>query len=239
VKKRFISKSWSKWCGSSAIALITGLGATFLAMTPSADLPPPPEDGHRALRDNPVETSPDPEPTTAFTGYPDAPAFSIVSRQDDLSHYPCANCHANMPANTERRKLNAPHPAALDHGDGRMWCFDCHNEEERNKLATASGERVGFDYGDQVCSQCHYAVHRDWTFGVHGKRKARWQGERTSYSCAHCHNPHDPAVRPREPEQPPGVRAGLEPMPDKHVEHPRIYPWQPAHEEDDDDRNSE
>ncbi|MFN2328557.1 MAG: hypothetical protein ABR612_06545 [Chromatocurvus sp.] len=219
----------------SAIALLAGLGATLLALAPAADLPPVSEEGHRPLRENPAGPEPDPTPPAGFTGYPDAPDFDLVSRREALSHYPCAECHAHMPANPERRKLFSPHPGVLDHGDGRFWCLDCHDAENRNELTTLAGGAVDFDRADQVCSQCHAGVHRDWTFGAHGKRVARWQGERSAYSCAHCHNPHDPRVRPRAPEGPPGVRAGLEPMPDKGRKHPRVYPWQPVDEESEHD----
>jgi ribosomal protein L37E len=129
-----------------------------------------------------------------------------------------------MPANPVRRKLFSPHPGVLDHGDGRFWCLDCHDADNRNELHTPAGEKVSFNQTDQVCSSCHYQVHRDWTFGAHGKRVANWQGERTVYSCAHCHNPHQPRVRPRSPEGPPPVRAGLAPMP-ANEGHPRVYPW--------------
>ena len=232
-------KSLPRWRSIPIAALFVGFGVALLALAPAAELPPPPDEGHRVLRDNPQGPAPDSEPAKAFTGYPDAPEFSVVSRRDALSHYPCADCHAQMPANSKRRELYSPHPGVLDHGDGRFWCLDCHDDENRNELATADGQAVGFDDADQVCSQCHYAVHRDWTFGVHGKRVKQWQGERTSYSCAHCHNPHDPGVRPRAPEDPPAVRAGLEPMPDKGEKHPQVYPWQPAVEEPENEQDTD
>lgn len=215
----------------SAIALAVGLGVALLAIALAADLPPAPEVGHQPLRDHPPGPVPDPQPPAGFTGYPDAPEVAVLSRQDVLKHYPCADCHAHMPSNTERRALSAPHPGALNHGDGRFWCLDCHDTGSRNELSLLSGDTVGFDQADEVCAQCHGATHRDWTFGAHGKRVENWQGERGIYSCAHCHNPHDPAVRPRAPEGPPGIRAGLERMPDKGRKHPRVYPWQPAEEE--------
>ena len=43
----------------------------------------------------------------------------------------------------------------------------------------------------------------------HGKRAGSWQGQRQVYDCIHCHNPHQPALLPREPMAPPPVRAGL------------------------------
>lgn len=214
---------------SRSQALCRGAGAAVafaLALAAGAELPPP-EDGHRPLRDNPAGEAPAPEPPAAFTGYRDAPDFSVLPRTEQLAHYPCAACHEQMPANATRRRLYAPHPAALDHGDGRFWCLDCHHAEKRNKLATAAGETVSFDRADRVCGGCHGAVHRDWVFGVHGKRAASWRGERTYYGCAHCHNPHDPALRPRAPEPPPRVRVGLEPMPDhEDAGHGLDLPWQ-------------
>lgn len=221
------------------LALLAGLGTALFTLAQSADLSPAPEAGHRPLRDNPPMPAPDPEPAAAFTGYPNASEFSVVTRSDALTYYPCADCHANMPANPRRRKLFSPHPGVLDHGDGRFWCLDCHAPDNRNELATATGETVGFDNADQVCSECHYRVHRDWVFGAHGKRVGQWQGDRTLYSCAHCHNPHQPAVRPRAPEGPPAVRAGLEPMPDKGVKHSQVYPWQPVEKEGENEQGAD
>ena len=182
------------------------------------------EDGHRPLRLNPQDSPPSTVPAEAFTGYPGAPDVSVVGRTGEMSFFPCSSCHSAMPVNAERRELMAPHPRALDHGDGRIWCLTCHSPESRDQLVTLAGEPVGFDEADRVCAQCHADVHQDWAFGVHGKRVGRWEGPREIYSCAHCHDPHDPAIRPRAPEPPPPVRAGLEPMPDGD-HHTPLYPW--------------
>jgi len=207
-----------------SIAIVPGvLLAIAFALAAVAELPER-EDGHRPLRANPPAESPSAEPAESFTGYPGAPDLTVVSRLDKLTWHPCSNCHSAMPTNPERRELMAPHQAALDHGDGRIWCLDCHAPESRDQLATLAGERVSFDQADRVCAQCHADVHQDWTFGVHGKRVGRWQGPREIYSCAHCHDPHDPGLRPRAPEPPPPVRAGLDPMP-HHGHHTPLYPW--------------
>jgi len=177
---------------------------------------PPPTGTHRVLRDNtPSGFVPPTEPAT-FEGFAAAPEFSVVSREGELRFYPCANCHANLPVNPEPRRLMAPHPAALNHGDGRFWCLDCHASEDRNQLETFAGDELGFDDSYLVCGQCHYAPQKDWYFGAHGKRAANWQGERTIYNCTHCHDPHDPSVKPRAPEPPPPVRRGLAAMPEAH-----------------------
>jgi len=118
-----------------------------------------------------------------------------------------------MPTNPAPRKLYAPHQAALDHGDGRFWCLQCHAPEERNSLTLMTGETLSFDASWQLCGQCHYQPQKDWAFGAHGKRLDNWQGERELYNCTHCHDPHSPAIKPRAPESPPPVRHGLSPMP--------------------------
>lgn len=174
--------------------------------------------GHRPLRSNPPDGEASPQPPESFEGYADVPAFSVVSRSEHLNFYPCEDCHAVMPVNATRRQLYSPHPGTLDHGAGRIWCLDCHAGENRNALKTLAGEEVGFDEAYQVCGQCHYQPQKDWFYGAHGKRVGNWQGERELYNCTHCHNPHDPAVRPRTPEAPPPVRSGLT-RPVLHGEH--------------------
>ncbi len=149
-------------------------------------------------------------PATRFEGYPDAPAFSVVSRKDELFFYPCDQCHAAMEPNPEIRPLNVMHDAEIEHGRGRIWCTSCHYLENRNYLKTLLDEPVDFDDAHLVCGGCHANRHKDWVFGVHGKRVGNWQGERTLYDCAHCHNPHNPVIEPRAPKAPPPVRAGLE-----------------------------
>lgn len=195
------------------------------------------QDGHRPLRGHPQNEPPSGAPADTFIGYAGAPEVSVVGRTDHLTFFPCSMCHSAMPANPERRELMAPHQITLDHGDGRIWCLNCHAPESRDQLATLADQRVSFDQADQVCAQCHSAVHQDWAFGVHGKRVGGWQGPREIYSCAHCHDPHSPGLRPRAPEPPPPVRAGLEPMPhDTH--HAPLYPrWQQGQESKDDEED--
>lgn len=171
---------------------------------------PPPLLAHRPLRSNvPEQNLPATEPQV-FTGYPGAPAFRVVSRTAQLSWQPCSSCHNAMTPNPVPRKLFAPHPAALDHGGGRIWCLDCHQQDDRDKLHTLAGKPVAFDAAFEVCGGCHFPQQKDWYFGAHGKRVANWQGERDIYNCTHCHNPHTPALKARAPQPPPPVRAGLE-----------------------------
>lgn len=111
------------------------------------------------------------------TGPPGALALSVVPRQHELVLFPCSQCHKVMPVNTTPRQLMAaPHAAALNHGQGRMWCLDCHQGNDRDVLHGIGGKRIDFNGSSALCAQCHSSRHRDWVFGAHGKRVADWQG---------------------------------------------------------------
>lgn len=180
---------------------------------------------HRPLRDNRPPGVPEPTDPQVFDGYAAAPAFTVVPRKGQLALYPCSQCHKVLPLNTQPRKLvAAPHPAALQHGNGRFWCLDCHQAKDRDVLHAVGGAAIDFDRSDQLCGQCHGTRHRDWAFGAHGKRVAVWQGERQLYACTHCHDPHNPLIAPRAPSRPPPVRAGLAPM--VRVHDTKAMPWQ-------------
>ena len=46
---------------------------------------------------------------------------AFVPRQHHLTLFPCSQCHKVLPLNTTPRQLvAAPHPAALQHGQGRI-----------------------------------------------------------------------------------------------------------------------
>ena len=46
---------------------------------------------------------------------------------------------------------------------------------------------------------CHFTETDAWAAGGHGKRLDGWRGRRVVMGCADCHDPHDPAPRPRTP----------------------------------------
>ena len=150
-----------------ALLACIGMGAAVYAQSDTAPVP----QTHRALRDNaPADTTAtQPEP---FNGFASAPPFSVVPQRDGLTFYPCSACHDAMQPNPVRRKLDSPHPAALHHGDGRLWCLDCHQEKNRDWLHTIAGQSVDFNDAYLVCGQCHANRQRDWYFGAHGKRNA-------------------------------------------------------------------
>jgi hypothetical protein len=179
------------------------------AATPAASAPLT----HRPLRSNQPPAVLPPTTPGPIAGPPGAPAYTVLPRQHALPLFPCSQCHKLMPVNaTPRPLLAAPHAAALQHGQGRMWCLDCHQANDRDVLHGIGGQRIGFNESSQLCAQCHSARQRDWVFGAHGKRVADWRGARQLYACTHCHDPHNPALAPRAPSKPPPVRAGLVPM---------------------------
>ncbi len=104
-----------------------------------------------------------------------------------------------------------------------MWCLDCHSVDDRNNLHTIDDQPVAFDESYLVCGQCHADRQKDWYFGAHGKRVSNWQGDRQIYSCTHCHDPHSPSLKPREPSRAPPVRAGLLPMPHSARENSQLW----------------
>ena len=199
-----------------------GAGTTAPAAPAAASGP-----RHRPLRENRASDMPPPTDPQVFSGDPGAPAFTVVPRQPHLALYPCAQCHQVLPLNTTPRTLvAAPHPAALVHGQGRMWCLDCHAAKDRNALHTLRGEQLSFDQSHLLCAQCHSARHKDWSFGGHGKRVEGWTGNREIYSCTHCHDPHKPSIDLRAASSRPPVRAGLQPMsPQEGLEHLPLL-WQ-------------
>ena len=44
-----------------------------------------------------------------FEGYPDAPEFSVVPRTDQLTFFPCTDCHEFLEPDPTIRELMAPH----------------------------------------------------------------------------------------------------------------------------------
>jgi hypothetical protein len=200
---------WTLTALLSMFVLIAAAGDSSGTIPP---LPTAPET-HRALRDNVPAGMPAPTEPKPFDGYPGAPPFTVVPQKDKLTWFPCTACHAAMTPNPEPRLLHSPHPAALAHGNGRFWCLTCHQLKPRDELHTLSGQAVDFNDAYLVCGQCHFNRQKDWYFGAHGKRVGNWKGPREIYNCTHCHDPHSPTLKPRAPEGPPPVRAGLKQMP--------------------------
>ncbi len=173
-----------------------------------------------------IMQNPGAEPEEAFSQYLDKAPPNVPPRKDNLTFYPCSQCHANWQTDETPRILAPVHEVSLKHGEGRIWCLTCHDPKDRDQLRTVRDGKVDFDEAWKVCGQCHSNRQKDWYYGAHGKRVYDWKGEPTRYNCTHCHNPHRPPFMQRKPQPKPPVRAGLEPM--KHTEkHHRSGVWEP------------
>jgi len=86
-----------------------------------------------------------------------------------------------------------PDALNLQHGNGAIWCLDCHHTETRNKLVDNFGNEISFNQSQQLCGKCHGPIYRDWRDGIHGKRIGEWaaDGKKRWFVCTECHNPHD------------------------------------------------
>jgi hypothetical protein len=172
-----------------------------------------------------------------FTGtYPGAMPYAIVPRKPELPLHPCSMCHNLRKPDPTVRTFKvapppdgAPHAGRMRHGKGRIWCLDCHYANDREWLRTVDNKKIDFNDAPLQCGQCHAARYRDWMFGGHGKRVEGWTpGERTLYSCVHCHDPHIPVLPARAPSKAPPVRAGLKPMVRVHSAAHEVAPWAQA-----------
>jgi len=157
-------------------------------------------------------TAPSGAPEPEFSRYDNRLPPRVPPREDQLIFYPCSQCHEFWKTNPEPRELAPVHNVGLQHGQGRLWCLVCHDQENSDKLQILRSGQVDFNESWRVCGQCHSARQKDWYYGAHGKRVYDWQGEPERYNCTHCHNPHRPPLIQRKPQPVPPVRAGLEPM---------------------------
>jgi uncharacterized CHY-type Zn-finger protein len=100
----------------------------------------------------------------------------------------------------------------LVHGGGNLWCLNCHNDEDRDKLTRTDGELLTFNQSQFLCGGCHGPKLRDWEAGIHGKITGYWdpaQGDEEAtvkMLCVECHLAHDPAFPSYEPMPGPIVR---------------------------------
>ena len=102
----------------------------------------------------------------------------------------------------------------LKHGRGTLWCLDCHNATNRNKLIDRQGNEISFNQPQRLCGTCHGEVTIDWRSGIHGKRIGAWAtgGKRRWWVCTECHNPHTVQIErfnPLQPEPPPTLPRGM------------------------------
>lgn len=140
------------------------------------------------IRDERRALPAEPEPTLVTTPLPD--------------YYPCNDCHEDEPIDRTVRVMEFEHEdLELAHGD--LWCFHCHQAEDRDVLHLADGGQVDFEESWRLCTQCHGEKLADWRAGVHGRRTGHWWGPKRFDTCVACHAAHAPRFSPLAPRPPP------------------------------------
>jgi len=98
------------------------------------------------------------------------------------------------------------------HGGGNLWCLDCHDNEDRDKLVRLNGDLLTFNESHLLCGECHGPKLRDWDRGIHGATTGYWdmsrdEGETTERKlCVECHLPHNPSFAAMMPLKGPVAR---------------------------------
>ena len=130
--------------------------------------------------------------------------FFTEKRAQNITSFPCANCHSKslgaMQADRNPALRKAHWNIHLAHaGKSAMNCTTCHAENNMNQLATLTGELLHIDESFKLCGQCHSTQFKDWQGGAHGKELNGWKPPRVAKTCVSCHNPHKPAFPSRFP----------------------------------------
>jgi len=126
----------------------------------------------------------------------------------------CQECHSIFESNPRPTDSLVQHThILLDHGENDA-CLNCHDNDDRGRLALRDGETVGFADSARLCAQCHGTTYRDWQLGAHGRTNGFWDreaGEVQRHICAACHDPHAPAFPQLEPFPGPNTLRFVEP----------------------------
>ena len=108
----------------------------------------------------------------------------------------CQECHQLFESPPETtRPLQQHQKIVLNHGMNDR-CFNCHDREDRNRLALNGDRTIGYGDVEMLCSKCHGPTYQDWKKGIHGRNDGYWNRERGTpihRKCTECHDPHSPA----------------------------------------------
>lgn len=114
--------------------------------------------------------------------------------------FPCSECHfPDDEIDKDPRVVDFHDTVVFNHANESRWCLDCHDGENRDMLHLADGRLIPFEESYRLCGQCHAQQMKDWRAGDHGRRTGSWSGKKEYLLCAHCHDPHSPAIKPVEP----------------------------------------
>jgi hypothetical protein len=142
--------------------------------------------------------------------------------------YPKGFPKDNRPVPIPTMEAMFPDAKDFQHGNGSIWCLDCHHATKRDKLVNHFGDPISFDQPQVLCGKCHGDKLRDWRDGIHGKRIGDFTstGKKRWFTCTECHNPHNvkDGARNRgfvqiQPEPPPQLPKGM-----KNAAHEKLHP---------------
>jgi hypothetical protein len=127
------------------------------------------------------------------------PNVTILSRLPSLKTFPCSKCHTGyrigeyQPQGVKQAEFETKHPGMVfRHMEEVRECRTCHHPYRPDSLVGHDGTEIPFDQMQKVCGQCHGKIEYDWNRGLHGKQTGSWQGAKSRWTCAQCHNPHAP-----------------------------------------------
>ncbi len=135
---------------------------------------------------------------------PEIADFFTEKRTVAITSFPCSNCHTQtlekMQAQSTADTRKAHWNIHLVHAEeNTMNCNTCHSANNRNQLASLTGELISINESFKLCGQCHSTQYKDWQGGAHGKQLNGWKPPRVAKTCVSCHNPHQPAFPSRYP----------------------------------------
>ncbi|MHC5003646.1 MAG: hypothetical protein ACYTJ0_11025 [Planctomycetota bacterium] len=178
----------SPWVESGLIVGFLGLAAWFIWGSGPVEIPAAasPPVARRAVATEPVRG--------------DVPLEPLIEMGSFTRR--CSECHRLFESAEETaRRLTEHQHIVLDHGLNDL-CFNCHDRQDRDRLALRGGETVSFAEVPRLCAKCHGPTYRDWQRGMHGRTVGSWDPkspEHVRLVCSQCHDPHAPAYDPMRP----------------------------------------
>ncbi|MBL7959094.1 cytochrome b/b6 domain-containing protein [bacterium] len=120
----------------------------------------------------------------------------------------CISCHLENPDVADKTVRGTKfiesydksiHGSALREGNAKAAsCVNCHGSHEMNKSISESS-RVNRMHIQQVCSQCHAGIEKEFSSSVHAK--AVMKGNKDAPVCTDCHGEHN-ILKHTDPDSP-------------------------------------